>query len=450
MATTALTTRAIPRHKKPLAIADGVVMWAGADASTVTTDPQLSWGGTGAPTHTAPQYSIHIRGDNSATATWYRNTDGAGTWELIPGDSSGLLALNNVWTGTQDFGVSGTGVDVTFYGDTATRNAMWDQSANSMMFNDNAILVLGTGSDDSVAHDGTLTTWTHTTGDLVFDNTDTNDQIVLRTGTDDINTGVEFRNNSDAAYFQVNPVSATAGRLLLSDNSRLYFGDGADIGILWDGTNLKVSQSTVNSLIEWGVDGAGIDQKLYGDSAGAYILWDQSADAWTRVGAVVDLHTQGTTGTGAVIDVVGPDLTHGVKTVVLEVTLTPAAIETALLTLPANSCVDWLQANIQAALTAGGTTTTVSFGITGDVDAYGTMMSAGAQADLLTQNGKADFIGRVASGAGASLGVFSPAAVSIKMIGAATGGASAGDTALSVGSVKVRIGYRTIMSLANA
>lgn len=320
----------------------------------------------------------------------------------------------------------------------------------SITLADSEAITLGTGADDTISHNGTLTTWTHTTGDLVIDNTDVDDQIIFRCGTDTILTGFEFRNNSDAAFLQINPVSATAGRLQLSDNTRIYFGDGQDIGFLWDGTNLKVSQSTVNSLIEWGVDGAGIDQKLYGDSAGAYILWDQSADAWTRVGAVVDLHTQGTTGTGAVIDVVGPDLTHGVKTVVLEVTLTPAAVETALLTLPANSCVDWLQANIEAALTAGGTTTTVSFGITGDVDAYGTMMSAGAQADLLTQNGKADFIGRVASGAGASLGVFSPAAVSIKMIGAATGGAAAGDTALSVGSVKVRIGYRTIMSMANA
>lgn len=320
----------------------------------------------------------------------------------------------------------------------------------SITLADGEAITLGTGVDDTLSHDGTLTTWTHTTGDLVIDNTDVDDQIIFRCGTDTIATGFEFRNNSDAAFLQINPVSASAGRLLLSDNTRLYFGDGADIGILWDGTNLKVSQSTVNSLIEMGVDGAGIDFKQYGDTAGAYLLWDQSADALTRVGAVVDLHTQATTGTGAVIDVVGPDLTHGVKTAVLEVTLAPAAIETALLTLPANSCVDWLQANIQAALTAGGTTTTVSFGITGDVDAYGTMMAAGVQSDILTQNGKADFIGRVTAGAGASLGVFSPAAVSIKMIGAATGGATAGDTALSVGSVKVRIGYRTIMSLANA
>lgn len=347
--------------------------------------------------------------------------------------------------GTAYFTLTDAG-DLTVPG-TITANAI---TPATVALPDSTAFTLGTGIDDSVAHDGTYTLWTHTAGDLVFDSTDVNDQIVFRTGTDTILTGVEIRNNSDVAYVQFNPVSASAGRIQLTDNTRIYFGDGQDIGILWDGANLKVSQSTVNSLIEWGVDGAGIDQKLYGDTAGAYILWDQSADAWTRVGASVDLHTQATTGTGAVIDVVGPDLTHGVKTAVLEVTLTPAAVETALLTLPANSCVDWLQANIQAALTAGGTTTTVSFGITGDVDAYGTMMSAGAQADLLTQNGKADFIGRVASGAGASLGVFSPAAVSIKMIGAATGGASAGDTALSVGSVKVRIGYRTIMSMANA
>ena len=373
MATTALNTRALPRHAKPIAVKGGIVMWVGVDANTVTTDPQYSWGGTGAPTHTAPRYSIHLRGDNSATATWYRNTDGGTTWELIPGDSSGLLALNNVWTGTQAFGVSGTGVDVTFFGDTATYNIVWDYSENTLRAADNAKIGWGSGA-----------------------------------------------------------------------------GTTPDIAVLWDGTSLKVSQLTPNSLIEFGVDGAGIDLKMYGDSAGAYFLIDQSADAFTRVGAVVDLYTQGTTGTGAVIEVVGPDLTHGVKTAVLEVTLTPAAIETALLTLPANSCVDWLQANIQAALTAGGTTTTVSFGITGDVDAYGTMMAAGAQSDILTQNGKADFIGRVAAGAGASLGVFSPAAVSIKMIGAATGGAAAGDTALSVGSVKVRIGYRTVMSLANA
>ena len=169
-----------------------------------------------------------------------------------------------------------------------------------------------------------------------------------------------------------------------------------------------------------------------------------------RSGTGYDLLTQAGTGTGTVIEVVGPDATHGLKRVVQQVTVSPAAVETALLTLPAKSYVESIQANIESALTGGGTTATVSFGITGDVDAYGTMMAAGSQADLLTKNAKADFVGHTASGAGASIGVFSPAAVSIKVIGAATGGATAGNTALTVGSVKCRITYYTLMSIVDA
>ena len=48
------------------------------------------------------------------------------------------------------------------------------------------------------------TTVTNTVGDFIIDNTDTNDQIVMRLGTDDANTGFEIRNNSDAVKFAVN------------------------------------------------------------------------------------------------------------------------------------------------------------------------------------------------------------------------------------------------------
>lgn len=153
------------------------------------------------------------------------------------------------------------------------------------------------------------------------------------------------------------------------------------------------------------------------------------------------------TGTGDVIEVQGPDATHGWKLSIYEATVSPAAVETALLTVPANSCIDHVQANIESALTGGGTTVTASIGITGDVDAYG---SFGAPTDLLAKNSKLDWMGRVASGAGASLGVFSKSTVALKLIGAATGGDTAGDTALTVGSVKVRVTYRTLMSYVDA
>ena len=156
------------------------------------------------------------------------------------------------------------------------------------------------------------------------------------------------------------------------------------------------------------------------------------------------------TGTGDAIEVLGPDATHGMVTTVYEATVAPAAIETALFTIPAMSVVESVQANVETALTGGGTTVSFSVGITGDIDLYGTATTAGVQADLLTQNAKIDSFGRRAADAGAGLGLFVAAAQSLKLIGAAAGGAAAGDTALTVGTVKVRVVYQTLLSVANA
>jgi len=58
------------------------------------------------------------------------------------------------------------------------------------------------------------TTITNSIGDFIIDNTDTNDQIVLRLGDDTSATGFEVRNNSDVVLFQVDSsgaVEVTAG-----------------------------------------------------------------------------------------------------------------------------------------------------------------------------------------------------------------------------------------------
>jgi hypothetical protein len=155
-----------------------------------------------------------------------------------------------------------------------------------------------------------------------------------------------------------------------------------------------------------------------------------------------------------VIDMVGPDLTQGVQSVVFESTVTftsPGQTERALMSLPANSVVDWVQANVESDLAvASGNAATFSIGITGDVDAYGTAWASGAQADRLAKNSKANFIGSKTA-AGASMGVFVANAVSIKVFAAATGGTTvATANGFNAGSVKVRIGYRTLLSMANA
>lgn len=66
--------------------------------------------------------------------------------------------------------------------------------------------------------------------------------------------------------------------IYLADSASLGFGDAQDIAIAWDGTRLNVTQAATNSEIRWGVDGAGIDQRWYGDTASTFALWDQSRD----------------------------------------------------------------------------------------------------------------------------------------------------------------------------
>lgn len=243
-------------------------------------------------------------------------------------------------------------------------------------------------------------------------------------------------------------------QLLAADNTAIAIGSGAgaagDISLAWDGSKLVVSQLTANSAVDWGVDGAGLDQNWYGDTASAKMMWDQSQDARIMSGAAVDVYAQATTGTGQLVQIIGPDITHGFARYQYEATISPAAVETALFTVPAMSRIVAVQANVETALTGGGTTVTFSIGITGDVDAYGTASNSGVQADLLTQNAKVNAMGTIAANAGASIGVFSAATVALKLIAAATGGASAGDTALTVGSVKIRVLYETLLPMADA
>ena len=81
----------------------------------------------------------------------------------------------------------------------------------------------------------------------------------------------------------------------LIDSAKLAFGDGDDITVAWDGTDLDVLQATANSSIKWGVDGAGIDHVWYGDTASTSMTWDQSADTLLFTGACRVQFT-GTTG----------------------------------------------------------------------------------------------------------------------------------------------------------
>ena len=91
---------------------------------------------------------------------------------------------------------------------------------------------------------------------------------------DALGAGAVFTIDVSALTFTLDTVD-----LRLGDNDFLQFGDAQDLTITWDGTNLKIAQATVNSGIQLGVSGAGIDLQLFGDTAGRDVLWDQSDDA---------------------------------------------------------------------------------------------------------------------------------------------------------------------------
>lgn len=79
---------------------------------------------------------------------------------------------------------------------------------------DNQGVKLGTGVDDTISHNGTLTTWTHATGNLLIDNTAATGATLLDLGTDTNATKVAVRNNTGLELLSVSPTSATGGTVV--------------------------------------------------------------------------------------------------------------------------------------------------------------------------------------------------------------------------------------------
>lgn len=102
---------------------------------------------------------------------------------------------------------------------------------------------------------------------------------------------------TSAAGVTVDSVLLKDGYAFHADSTGTKYGNTAaapDITFAWDGTRFNVTQGTANSEIRWGVDGAGIDQRWYGDTASEALLWDQSADALVMT-AAVSITGQGST-----------------------------------------------------------------------------------------------------------------------------------------------------------
>lgn len=173
------------------------------------------------------------------------------------------------------YGVSGTftamSVDVTQTLTTADTPPLIVQAQTSattisanQTFTDSTELYFGTGNDIGITWDGTQ---------LLVSQAAANSSIKWGVS----GAGIDHVFYGDTAGYNLT-WDQSADSLLFADNTKLAIGDGSDIVFSWDATRLNVTQATTNSEIRWGVDGAGIDQRWYGDTASAYALWDQSAD----------------------------------------------------------------------------------------------------------------------------------------------------------------------------
>ena len=173
------------------------------------------------------------------------------------------------------YGVSGTftamSVDVTQTLTTADTPPLIVQAQTSattisanQTFTDSTELYFGTGNDIGITWDGTQ---------LLVSQAAANSSIKWGVS----GAGIDHVFYGDTAGYNLT-WDQSADSLLFADNTKLAIGDGSDIVFSWDATRLNVTQATANSEIRWGVDGAGIDQRWYGDTASAYALWDQSAD----------------------------------------------------------------------------------------------------------------------------------------------------------------------------
>ena len=196
-------------------------------------------------------WRINVVDDTGSDGTFAIGSDKASEGTIIDyiTVTNGATAAASLTTilGQLVVGVNDTGADVKFFGATAGSYWLWDESA------------------DGVVQIGTLTV-----------------------GVDDAGHDVKLFGNTASAYMLWD---ASEDDLVLAGAAGIDLAGNIDV----DGTaNLDVvdidGAVQIDATFTSGVDGQGYDTKFFGDTSGAYILWDTSADKLlTAGGAVIDI-----------------------------------------------------------------------------------------------------------------------------------------------------------------
>ena len=167
--------------------------------------------------------------------------------------------------GTLTVGISGTGYDVKYWGDTAGKYWLWDESA------------------DGVVLAGTFTQ----TGNMAVEGTFTLTGAPSITGNMDIvgtlSVGVD-NTGHDVKFF-----GATASKYWLWDESEDQMVIAGSVAI--------TGNSQFTGTVTVGVNDTGHDVKFYGAGTGKYWLWDESEDGVVLVGTMSITGATALTGT---------------------------------------------------------------------------------------------------------------------------------------------------------
>lgn len=214
----------------------------------------------------------------------------------------------------------------------------------------------------------------------------------------------------------------------------LTLGPGEMGMISCDGTNVVGFTGSIGGTDDFGASGIKAD-----------IVAESTASAGVTVDGVLIKdggitlpdgsllsRTGAGTGTGDVVERIGGTATEGLERRVFEGNVSPSAIETNVLLVPVNSRIESVQSNVEVTLVGGGTTNSFGIGTAADGDKYGSVAA-------LTQNSKTNHMGDTTVAA----------AEQLVLTGTANETAD-GNTALTSGTVRIRIVYWTLVNLDNA
>ena len=174
-------------------------------------------------------------------------------------------------------GVDDTGHDVKFFGATAGRHMLWDESADTLLLTDRVALKFGTGGDFSISHNGTDVAMNEGTGDFTINNA-ANDKDIIFTGIDNSSQITALTLDMSAAGAATFNDKVVATELDISGNCDIDGTTNLD-AVDIDGAVDCDGALSMGNTITVGVDGTGHDVKFFGATAGSYMLWDESADS---------------------------------------------------------------------------------------------------------------------------------------------------------------------------